>query len=269
MHPRISVNLINFPASGLAEDLAACKALGAHRIGVPIAKMEEAGGWSAGIDAVKKSGFTVATVLHPFCFDLDTRGSWEAQRAALIRSLDAAKTLGAECVYSTSGKRGSLTWEEAEQAFVEAMKPVAAHAREVKLPLVIEPVPALYPDYAFAHTLPDTLHLAQAAGIGICIDVFSCWTDRRLKETIERAAPITSLIQVGDYRFGDRSLPNRSVPGDGNIPLERILGWIHGAGYRGSYDLELIGPRIEAEGIPKAMARAAEWLGALLRKLGV
>jgi sugar phosphate isomerase/epimerase len=268
MHPRISVNFINFPATGLAQDIETCLALGARRVGVPIAKMEEAG-WQAGLDAVGKSGLTVATVLHPFCFDLDKRDGWAAQRAALVRSLEAAKTLGAECVYTTSGTCGPLTWEEAEQAFVEAMKPVAAHARELKVPLVIEPVPALYQEFAFAHTLPDTLHLAQAAGIGVCIDIFSCWTDRRLQDTIAAAAPITALIQVGDYTFGDRSLPNRSVPGDGNIPLERIIGWIHGAGYRGSYDLELIGPRIEGEGVPKAIARAGERLGALFAKLGI
>src|SRR5204863_475492 len=93
------------------------------------------------------------------------------------------------------------------------------------------------------------LETARAIGaqrIGVCIDVFSCWTDRKLDDTIARAAPITSLVQLGDYTVTDRSLPNRTVPGEGSIPLERIIGWIHRAGYRGSYDLELIGPRIEA-----------------------
>ncbi len=33
--------------------------------------------------------------------------------------------------------------------------------------------------------------------------------------------------------IGDRFLPARAVPGDGAIPLERILGWLLEAGYLG------------------------------------
>ena len=38
------------------------------------------------------------------------------------------------------------------------------------------------------------------------------------------------------------------MPGDGDIPFDRILGPLLAAGYTGAFDLELIGPRIEAEG---------------------
>lgn len=268
MHPRISINLISFPASTLAEDLAACRTLGARRIGVPIAKLEGAG-WNAGVEAVRASGFGVSTVLHPFSFHLDERRDWEAQRAALIRSIDAARTLKAESVYMTSGRRGQLTWEEAAQAFVEASKPVAAYARESGVQLLIEQTSSLYVEFSFVHTLGDALRVADAAGIGVCVDLFACWTESSLKESLEAAMPRCSLVQVSDYRLGDRSLPNRSVPGDGAIPLERLLGWIAGAGYRGSFDLELIGPRIEREGPAQAIARAGERLAALFAPLGI
>ena len=64
------------------------------------------------------------------------------------------------------------------------------------------------------------------------------------------------------------STPNRLVPGDGDIPMERIVGQLLAAGYAGVFDLEMIGPRIEEEGYPSASTRAVEYVGALLTRLG-
>ena len=72
------------------------------------------------------------------------------------------------------------------------------------------------------------------------------------------------VLVAGVYAF--RSC--RAVPGDGAIPLERILGDVLDAGYTGVFDLELVGPRIDAEGARPATTRAAETLSRMLTKLG-
>jgi sugar phosphate isomerase/epimerase len=64
------------------------------------------------------------------------------------------------------------------------------------------------------------------------------------------------------------STPNRLVPGDGDIPMERIVGQLLEAGYGGVFDIEMIGPRIEEEGYERASRRAVEYVSALLGKLG-
>jgi sugar phosphate isomerase/epimerase len=58
------------------------------------------------------------------------------------------------------------------------------------------------------------------------------------------------------------------VPGDGDIPIARILGIVLDAGYEGVFDLELIGDAIAAEGYDAGVPRAVERLGALLESLG-
>jgi sugar phosphate isomerase/epimerase len=133
---------------------------------------------------------------------------------------------------------------------------------------MIETASPLYADAHLVHSLRDTVELAEIAGLGVCIDLFACWTEAGLKQTIERTAPRTHLVQVGDYAYGDRGLPCRAVPGDGNIPLERLFDWILSAGYTGAFDLELIGPRIDAEGRLEATRRAADKVSELLVKLG-
>jgi sugar phosphate isomerase/epimerase len=118
------------------------------------------------------------------------------------------------------------------------------------------------------HNLRDTVTCAEMAGIGVCIDMFGCWSEAGLKASIERAMPRCHLVQVGDYVYGDRALPARAVPGDGAIPIRRLCEWALNAGYKGPFDLELLGPRIDAEGRVAAVGRAAKNLGEILESLG-
>ena len=134
--------------------------------------------------------------------------------------------------------------------------------------LLIENASAFNADIHIAHTLADTLTLADIAGIGICLELHACWMEAGLQNLIRRATSRTGLVQVSDYVLGDRTAPCRAVPGDGTIPLRRILGDVLDAGYRGVFDLELVGPRIDAEGARNATARGARRLSELLTTLG-
>jgi sugar phosphate isomerase/epimerase len=119
-----------------------------------------------------------------------------------------------------------------------------------------------------AHTLDDTIRLAEIAGIGVCIDLGASWFEGGLQDKFRRALPLTRLVQVSDYVLGDRSTPCRAVPGDGVVPLERQIGQLLDLGYEGVFDIELTGPRIVAEGHRKAFVRAAETLSDILVRLG-
>ena len=98
------------------------------------------------------------------------------------------------------------------------------------------------------------------------MEVNACWAERGLAETVTAGVDRLRLVQVSDFAVGTLSTPNRLVPGDGDIPLERILGGALSAGYAGCFDLELIGPAIDEEGyesaVPRAVARLTELLGA-------
>ena len=124
-------------------------------------------------------------------------------------------------------------------------------------------------DIHTAHTLPDAVRLAEIAGIGVCIELHACWMEGNLRENLRRAVPLAGLVQASDYVLGDRTTPCRAVPGDGAIPLDRLLPAIVSAGYTGTFDLEIIGPRLQTEGIEIGLKRAAETIGALLEKAGL
>ena len=99
------------------------------------------------------------------------------------------------------------------------------------------------------------------------MEINACWAERGLGDTIADGVDRIRLVQVSDFAIGTLSTPNRLVPGDGDIPLARILGQVVDAGYDGCFDLELIGPAIESEGYESAVPRSVTRLGELLASL--
>jgi sugar phosphate isomerase/epimerase len=270
MHDRLSVHSICFRDAALRELAIHWRDLGVHRVSLYNGLIEK-DGLAAAQAALGSGQYRAETITHtflPYGQQLDAKDvSWETCQEKLNQLISDAKTLSARSIELFTGGHGALTWEDAAERFSTAVAPCVARAKSVGVALVIENTPPLYANMHLAHNLRDTVTLAEFAGIGVCIDLFSCWTEAGLKQTIERAIPRTSLVQIGDYIFGDTASPGRAVPGDGNIPLTRILDWILRAGYRGTFEIELIGPRIDKEGHFQATQRAVNYVAETLRSL--
>lgn len=273
MHERVAVNALCFLGQSLRPRSLAEIAVGWHDLSprrVSFVSRLLADDLTAALDLVERAGYAVETISHPFLQGPLDAGeeAIEQARAGLSHSIQAAAALGARSVYLVSGGHGSLTWEEAAGRFARAIEPCVAEARTAGILLAVENAGSQNAHRHLAHSLRDALTLAETAGIGVCMDIFNCWWEAGLRETINRAAPRMHLIQVSDYVYGDHTYFCRAVPGDGDIPLARILDWALSAGYANGFDLELLGPRIDEEGHPKAVARAAGHVGELLQSLG-
>jgi sugar phosphate isomerase/epimerase len=96
------------------------------------------------------------------------------------------------------------------------------------------------------------------------METSSCFAERNLHDTIASAADVMAHVQLSDFVVGSLCTPDRAVPGDGDIPLARILEHLDAAGYSRAFELELVGPRIEDEGYASAIARGVAYLDALL-----
>jgi sugar phosphate isomerase/epimerase len=263
MSDRISVSAICTYRLTLPEDLEFWARHDIRRAGVSVAKLE-AFGWEAGVELVATAGVEVANLIGLGPFRLDRPDTWDSARQRLERVVDAAARLRPGALVLTTGPAGTLTWEEAADAFEAAAGAVLARARDAGIAFAVEHTHALRADVGFVHSLRDAVDLARRLGIGVCMEVNACWAERALEQTIRDHVDVIRLVQVSDYRIGTTSTPDRLVPGDGDIPLPRILGWLVDAGYDGDFDLELIGPRIDEEGYEAAVPRAVAALAALL-----
>lgn len=268
MHPRVSLHQVAFVTESSRAFIEHCRTIGVEHMTLVTPVLSKPGDLEEAEHALTLGGQHVATVNHVFgVYPNLEQDSGEAAKH-LLEAIDITARLGASAIYLITGGRGSLDWEQAAQRFAMLIAPCLPHAEAKGVRLLVENASAMNVDIHSAHTLPDAIRMAEIAGIGVCLELHACWMEGNLHENFRRAMPLTGLVQVSDYVLGDRTTPCRAVPGDGVIPLDRLLGDILDAGYEGLFDLELVGPRIEAEGARPATTRAAEYLSELLTKLG-
>jgi sugar phosphate isomerase/epimerase len=269
MHPRVSLHQVAFldGKTTTLEFIDACRKIGVGELTL-VTNMLMAPGGMEGVQAALGDDLHVGTVNHPFSHSTPLDRAGDAQIAELMQAIEITATLGSRAIYVLSGGRGAFDWEQAATRFAELIAPCREAARAKGITLLVENASVLNADFHIAHNLRDVTKLAEMAGIGVCIDLHACWTEGGLEDLMRRAMPNTGLVQISDYVLGDRFTPCRAVPGDGVIPLERLIRSCLEAGYGGLFDLELVGPRIQKEGAFSASRRSAEALSGMLERLG-
>ena len=171
MHDRLSVHSVTFYSATLAELDQHWRALGLRRLSLIDAQLSE----PELTELLQGNGYSVESVYHLF-----------AARDGLFRVVDAAAAVGARTIYMLTGGRGGLTWEQAAEQFCYAVTPCVRAADDAGVTLAIENASSLYADIHFAHTLRDTITLAEMAGLGICIDLFHCWAEADFAALVNR-----------------------------------------------------------------------------------
>ena len=263
-HRRLSVSALSSWNWTLDQDLAFWQESGIDHVGIWTAKLDGPG-WDQAVDRVASAGLRISNLISAGPFSLDRPERWPEQRQRLVSMLDAAETIEAPLLVLTTGPANGLDWEEAAAALEAAIGPVLDLGHQV--PIAFEHTNSLRPDIGFLHTLADAVDFARQVGVGVCMECNACWAERGLYQTITESVDTLSIVQVDDFVIGTRDTPNRVVPGDGDIPLERIIGQLLAAGYAGAFDLEVVGPRIEEEGYGSAILRSVEAISTTLEKL--
>jgi sugar phosphate isomerase/epimerase len=268
MHPRVSLHQVAFLDESTTAFVQHCRRIGVQHMTLVTAPLLRAGGLDEARKALAGGGPQVETLNHQFAYFPDLERDEGEAAEKMMAAIDIAATLGARAVYLQTGGRGTLTWEEAADRFAALIAPCTAAAAARGVGVLVENASSFNVDIHMVHTLADTIALAKLSGIGICLDWHACWAEAGLNTLLAQAIPMTGLVQVSDYVLGDRTAPCRAVPGDGVIPLDRLLGDVLEAGYGGVFDIELVGPRIAAEGARAATERAAERVSEILTRLG-
>ncbi len=170
-----------------------------------------------------------------------------AQQDRLLQAVDVARAFGA-CLVLTTGPAGDLEWDAAADALEAAIEPVRAAARAGGVVVTIEPTGPLRLDLSFVTTFRDGIDLADASSCRCAWRSTPASPSAISRARSQSAADVLAHVQVSDFVIGSLCTPDRAVPGDGDIPLGRILGAVLASGYPGAFELEMVGPRIEAEG---------------------
>ncbi len=265
-HPRMSVNSVCTRAWPLERDLGFWREHGYRQVGLVSYKLDDVAGAVAG---VAREGLSVSNVAIVRPFTLGEPAHWGEQQERVCSLVQAGRDLGAACVYMNSGSSASrMTVDDSIDAFCAVVAPAAELARALGVRLAVEPSAPSNHDMGCVHSLADAFYVADRTGLDVIVDLQTAWLERDLAALVRDHLDQVALIQVSDYLLGTEVRMSRAVPGDGDIPLTRIIGDILRAGYQGAFDLEILGPRIEEEGYASAVPRGAQWLSDCLARLG-
>ena len=261
---RVSVSQITTLNWPFERDVEAIAAAGAPGIGIAIRKLE-AIGLERAVALVRGAGLAVSCLTSSGLFPLGDEAGEREALARTRRHLEAAAALGADALMVLPGANPALSWEEAAARATPLFAALLPDAERLGVRLAIEPTSQLRMDLAFLHTFDEALDFADALDspwLTVTLELNNAWIERRLYENIRRRCRRIGIVQISDFRVGTLAASERVVIGDGDIPLRRLCAALADAGYEGWYDIELLGPAIEAEGyaavVPRAVARFRE-----------
>ncbi|MEX3957685.1 sugar phosphate isomerase/epimerase family protein [Trinickia sp. EG282A] len=172
-----------------------------------------------------------------------------------IRAINDAAELGAECFVMVVGglPAGSRNLSAAREMVSDGIAALMAEARNVGVRLAVEP---LHPMYAAERSVINTVGQALAVcrqldpkneSLGIAVDVYHCWWDPLLAETVSAAG---SEARIAAYHVSDWLTPttdmllDRGMMGDGVIGLKEIRRLVETAGYSGMTEVEIFSRNI-------------------------
>lgn len=240
--PRLSLNQITTYHQGFDEDLIHYREAGIGRVGVWRPKLEEFGELTAlemledldmGVSSVSwVGGFTGR---HGYAFDDAIREARE-----LIRWAGMAR---AESVVIASGGRAGHTARHARRLLVEALEILGPEASAANVKLAVQPMMTLFAEeWTFLATIDETLQILSEVDhpqVGMAFDTYHLWREPNLLNRIRQIAHQVALVQLSDWHREPQSEYDRTLIGDGTIPLAEIVQAFEDSEYTGSFEISL------------------------------
>lgn len=231
------------------KDVEQYLAAGIGQIGVWRPKLADFGEIK-GLDLLAESGLGVSSLHWTGGFTGSDARSYSESLQDGREAIRVAAELQANCLLVHSGARAGHTRNHARRLLQQALCDLLETAQDACVPLALEPMPCeSASDWTFLHTLDETLELMDRIGspwLKIVFDTYHLGDSPTALDRIPELVSRIALVQLADATGPPSDEQDRFPLGCGNLPLDGIVGRLQSAGYAGAWEVELIGPEIEA-----------------------
>lgn len=255
LHPRTSLSLVAASGWSAAEGLEAARAIGAASVSFSASQFALE---PRGCELVRGADLEVVSVGTGGIGLIDSPEQ-SAERLEPLLAL-AGDLLAGTAFMVVGPTPPRMPTDEALAKLCECLPLSVARAQANGVQLAIENNGQATRQLGFLQSLGDAFLVCRETGAKLVLELQNCWYEGQLKAQFRRQAEHIALVQVSDFRLGETLAFNRWVPGDGDIPLEWLMGSLLEAGYGGLFELEILGPAIAGEGYASAMGRGCEWI---------
>ncbi|TMI95883.1 MAG: sugar phosphate isomerase/epimerase [Bacteroidetes bacterium] len=162
------------------------------------------------------------------------------------RAIDEAVELGTSMIVLVCGADPSQPLEESRKQIRDGIAAILPEAAVAGVKLAIEPLHPMYADTRSAiNTLAQANDLAEglnSPSVGVAIDVYHVWWDPSLEKEIKRCGANGNLLafHICDWKVPTSDLLlDRTLMGEGCIPIKQIRSLVEAAGFTGFNEVEI------------------------------
>ncbi|KAA5540242.1 sugar phosphate isomerase/epimerase [Roseiconus nitratireducens] len=181
-----------------------------------------------------------------------------------IKAVIQAAELNADTLIVLAGGKNNHIQTHLRRTLCQALCRLAAVACEHGIQLALEPYhPGCGDEWSFVNDLQSTLDIIERVGnpaLGLVLDTYHVGMDEGAMHWLPDVAPHIHLVQLGDGRHCPHGEMNRCLLGDGCVPLGRLMEMLHEQGYRGAWEVELIGEDVETIGYEQLLDHTKRYL---------
>jgi len=131
---------------------------------------------------------------------------------------------------------------------VRELQDLAGFAADHGVSLALEPLNASSMNTESAiWTIAQAMEIIDAVNgdnVGLCLDFWNIWQNASIEEEIRRAADRIFVLQVSDWRT-PQSSGDRLVPGDGIMPIGKLLQIVRETKYTGACSVEIFSQDVD------------------------
>jgi sugar phosphate isomerase/epimerase len=264
---RLSVNEMTTYRWSFDEDVQHYLAAGFEGIGVWREKLADYGE-ARGCKLLAESGLTVSSLQWAGGFTgSDGRPHTEAIDDA-FEAVELAAKLQAGCLLVHSGARAGHTQKHARRLLQMAINKILPYAETMNVVLALEPMhPGCAGGWTFLTDFSEALafvHDYDSPHLKLTFDSYHLTHDVAILEQLSSIVPDIGMVQVGDARRAPRGEQCRCRLGEGILPLSRVVNRFMESGYRGYFEVELLGEEIETDDYHELLQHSRQTLDDLL-----
>lgn len=244
----LSINEMTTYRWSFEEDVTRYQAAGIKAIGIWRQKLADFGE-DKGIELLAQSSLQVSNLLWAGGFTGSDGHTYQEGLADAKEALHLAAALKTSHLVVYSGARNGHTQNHARSIFVCALSELLPLARQLNIVLDIEPMHAGCADeWTFLTNLDDAMSIIlklDSPHLKLAFDTYHMGHDPQIIGRIAQIAPYIGIVHLADSKRAPDREQNRHHLGEGILPLSCIVKALQQAGYKGYYDVELIGEEIE------------------------
>ena len=245
---RLSMNEVTTYRWSFEEDVIGYHEAGYRAIGVWRRKLADFGE-ERGIELLRESGLRVSNLLWAGGFTgSDGRGFDESMSDAQ-EAVRLASAMQAGCLVVCTGGRNNHIARQAQRLLHGAIDALLPLAEMLNVTLALEPMHASYAEeWTVLTDLDRTVQVLDefdSPHLRLALDTYHIGHDADALEAIPRLADRVAIIHLADSRGSPTAEQDRCRLDEGDVPLRKIVASLITNGYRGDFDIELVGAEFE------------------------